>query len=431
MKDYLRRVADDDLDFRLETFGAVQIDGPKWVGKTTSAEMKAASVLKLQEEIDQSPGFLEFAKARPSSLLQGARPRLIDEWQLVPAVRDAVRSEVDREGMPGLFLLTGSNSVDLDKLKHSGIGRISRMRMYPMSLFESGESSGSVSLKSLFADPSQDLAVPESTLSIEELVFAICRGGWPYSLSLRTDRSKLQIAKDYIAGVCAVEMSTVDGVRRDALSARLLLRSYARHVSEPASFTTILADLENRHALKSDKTLASYLLALEKLFIVEDIAAWCPAIRSKTAMRSGVKRELVDPSLACAALGLGPEALLKDMRTLGFMFECLVARDLRVYASPIDGSLSYYRDRYGLESDFVIHLEDGRFALVECKLGSHQIDEGAANLLRIRDLIRTANASAHQAPLREPDLMIVITGGKYAYRREDGVHVIPIGVLGP
>ena len=431
MQEYLRRVADDELDFRLETFGAVQIEGPKWCGKTTTAEMKAKSVLKIQEMIDDDPDFLEMAKARPAALLPGDNPRLLDEWQLVPALRDAVRSDVDRKRAAGLYILTGSNSVNESEVKHSGIGRVTKLKMYPMSLKESGESSGKISLLSLFDDPLQDIGSLESGLSVEELAFAICRGGWPYSLFLKSDRSRLFIAKDYLAGICNVEISTVDNVRRDAASTRLLLRSYARHISEPATSASILADMEGRPAIRSDKTLGEYISALERLFVIEDVPAWCPAIRSKTAIRSGMKREFVDPSIAVAALGIGPDALLKDMRTFGFLFECLVARDLRVYASPLDGSLSYYRDRYGLEADFTIHLDDGRFALVECKLGSHQIDQGVEHLIKIRDLIRKANEKASQAPLREPDLMIVITGGKYAYRREDGVLVIPIGVLGP
>ncbi len=431
MKEYLKRIADEELEFRLETFGAVQIDGPKWCGKTTTAEMKAKSVLKLQEKIDEEPGFLEMAKVRSRSLLEGDKPRLLDEWQLVPALRDAVRTDADKRSIPGLYILTGSNSVDESKVKHSGIGRITRMKMYPMSLFESGESSGKASLKSLFENPRQEIATSDSELSIENLAFSLCRGGWPYSLSLQSDKSKLFIAKDYLAGLCNVEISTVDGVKRDAASARLLVRSYARHVSEPATFTSIMEDMESRPVIKSDKTLGEYLGAFEKLYVIEDIPAWCPAIRSKTAIRSGVKREFTDPSIATAALGIGPDALLKDMRTFGFMFENLVARDLKVYSSLINGSLSYYRDRYGLEADFTIHLDDGRFALVECKLGSHQIEQGAAHLIEIRDLIRKANERQSQAPLKEPDLMMVITGGKYAYKREDGVFVIPIGVLGP
>lgn len=431
MKRYLKRIADEELEFRLETFGAVQIDGPKWCGKTTTAEMKAKSVLKLQEKIDEEPGFLEMAKARPASLLVGDKPRLLDEWQLVPALRDAVRTDADKRSVPGLYILTGSNAVDESKVKHSGIGRITRMKMYPMSLFESGESSGKASLKSLFENPRQEIATSDSELSTENLAFSLCRGGWPYSLSLQSDKSKLFIAKEYLAGLCNVEISTVDGVKRDAASARLLVRSYARHVSEPATFTSIMEDMESRPVIKSDKTLGEYLGALEKLYVIEDIPAWCPAIRSKTAIRSGVKREFTDPSIATAALGIGPDALLKDMRTFGFMFENLVARDLKVYSSLINGSLSYYRDRYGLEANFTIHLDDGRFALVECKLGSHQIEQGAAHLIEIRDLIRKANERQSQAPLKEPDLMMVITGGKYAYKREDGVFVIPIGVLGP
>lgn len=431
MKTYLKRVADEELEFRLETFSAVQIEGPKWCGKTTTAEMKAGSVLKLQEKVDDDPGFLEMAKSHPVSLLAGENPRLLDEWQLIPSLRDAVRTDADRRRTPGLYILTGSNSVDESKISHSGIGRVTRMKMYPMSLAESEESSGTVSLRSLFENPEKEIDVGESQLSIDQLAFAICRGGWPYSLFLNSDRSKLYIARDYLSGICNTEISTVDGVRRDGTTTRLLLRSYARHISEPATQASILADIESRSVIKSDKTLNKYLVALERLFVIEDVPAWCPAIRSRTAIRSGVKREFTDPSIAAAALGIGPDFLLKDMRTFGFLFECLAARDLRVYSSPLDGTLSYYRDRYGLEVDFTIHLADGRFALVECKLGSHQIDSGAEHLLKVRDLIRKANETKEQAPLREPDLMIVLTGGKYAYKRPDGVFVIPIGVLGP
>ncbi len=431
MKTYLKRVADEELEFRLETFSAVQIEGPKWCGKTTTAEMKAGSVLKLQEKVDDDPGFLEMAKSHPVSLLAGENPRLLDEWQLIPSLRDAVRTDADRRRTPGLYILTGSNSVDESKISHSGIGRVTRMKMYPMSLAESEESSGTVSLRSLFENPEKEIDVGESQLSIDQLAFAICRGGWPYSLFLNSDRSKLYIARDYLSGICNTEISTVDGVRRDGTTTRLLLRSYARHISEPATQASILADIESRSVIKSDKTLNEYLVALERLFVIEDVPAWCPAIRSRTAIRSGVKREFTDPSIAAAALGIGPDFLLKDMRTFGFLFECLAARDLRVYSSPLDGTLSYYRDRYGLEVDFTIHLADGRFALVECKLGSHQIDSGAEHLLKVRDLIRKANETKEQALLREPDLMIVLTGGKYAYKRSDGVFVIPIGVLGP
>ena len=431
MKTYLKRVADEELEFRLETFSAVQIEGPKWCGKTTTAEMKAGSVLKLQEKVDYDPGFLEMAKSHPVSLLAGENPRLLDEWQLIPSLRDAVRTDADRRRTPGLYILTGSSSVDESKISHSGIGRVTRMKMYPMSLAESEESSGTVSLRSLFENPEKEIDVGESQLSIDQLAFAICRGGWPYSLFLNSDRSKLYIARDYLSGICNTEISTVDGVRRYGTTTRLLLRSYARHISEPATQASILADIESRSVIKSDKTLNEYLVALERLFVIEDVPAWCPAIRSRTAIRSGVKREFTDPSIAAAALGIGPDFLLKDMRTFGFLFECLAARDLRVYSSPLDGTLSYYRDRYGLEVDFTIHLADGRFALVECKLGSHQIDSGAEHLLKVRDLIRKANETKEQAPLREPDLMIVLTGGKYAYKRPDGVFVIPIGVLGP
>lgn len=430
MDKYLKRVADEELKFRLETFGAVQIVGPKWCGKTTTAEIQSNSVIKLQEKLEE-PEFYEMVLSSPSSILKGDNTRLLDEWQMIPSLRDLVRAEVDkRSPQTGLYILTGSTSVDESRIKHSGIGRISKMKMYPMSLAESGESSGEISLKSLFDNPQQEIEGFESNLTVDELAFALCRGGWPYSLFLSNDKSKLFIAKDYLSGICNIEVTTVDGIKRDGMTTRLLLRSYARHVSEPATTSSILADMESRPVIKSDKTLTEYLIALEKLFIIDDIPAWCPAIRSKTAIRSGVKREFTDPSIAVAALGLNPNSMMKDMKTFGFLFENLVARDLRVYSSVIGGTLSYYRDRYGLEADFVIHLDDGRFALIECKLGSNQIESGASNLIKIRDLIRQRNQSESQAPLREPDLMIVITGGKYAYRRADGVYVIPIGLLG-
>ena len=428
MFDYLPRVVDDELALRLEAFGATLIIGPKWCGKTTTGEQKAKSVLCMQDP-DHREGYLATAETKPSLLLKGENPRLIDEWQMAPVLWDAVRVAVDQRQEEGLFILTGSTSVDNTGIMHSGTGRISRMKMYPMSLFESGQSNGSVSLKALFNDPKLDIDGAMSDLSIEELIFAACRGGWPASLRRKSDAAKLMIAKDYISNICETDISTVDGVQRNPVWANMILRSYARNVSTLTKKATIYKDVAANADSMTAATMDAYLNALEKLFVIEDIDAWCPAIRSATTIRSGKKRGFTDPSIPVAALGLTPEYFQTDLKTFGFIFECLCIRDLKVYSQAMGGKVSYYHDRYGLEADAVLHLDDGRYALIEFKLGSREIEEGAGHLLQIRDLVRKYNKNETQVPLREPDLLMVITGGDMAYIRSDGVKVVPIGVL--
>lgn len=428
MIEYLPRVVDKELALRLEAFGATLIVGPKWCGKTTTGEQKAQSILRMQDP-DRRDGYLATAGSKPSLLLKGANPRLIDEWQVAPVLWDAVRTAVDQRQEEGLFILTGSTSVDSSKIMHSGTGRISRMKMYPMSLFESEESNGGISMKALFDDPSMDIDGQMSELSIEELIFVACRGGWPASLRRKSDAAKLMIAKDYLNNICESDISTVDGVQRNPVWTNMILRSYARNVSTLAKKTSIFQDVSTNADSMTFGTMDAYLNALEKLFVIEDMDAWCPAIRSATTIRAGKKRGFIDPSIPVAALGLTPEYFQTDLKTFGFMFECLCIRDLKVYSQALGGRLSYYHDRYGLEADAVLHLDDGRFALIEFKLGSREIEEGAKHLLQLTDLIRKYNKKEHQVPLREPDLLMIITGGEMAYTRKDGVKVIPIGTL--
>lgn len=428
--DYFPRIADDQLTLKLKAFGAVQIKGPKWCGKTTTATMQAASVIKMQDP-DMREGYLSTARSKPSLLLKGAVPRLIDEWQTAPVIWDAVRHAVDERGDKGQFILTGSTVIDDEQIMHSGTGRITTLTMYPMSLFESGESNGRISLKALFDNTDTDIDGLTSTLSVEQLIFAACRGGWPAALNVTDNEAQLMIAQDYVDIICTDDISRVDKVRRNPALARLVLRSYARNVCTLAKKSVMLKDLTGEMETMSMTTLDDYITALERLFVISDVPAWCPSIRSATVIRSGKKRCLADPSIVAAALGLSPRNLELDLRTFGFIFECLCLRDLRIYSQGLGGSLSYYHDRYGLEADAVLHLRDGRYALIECKLGSCDIDEGASHLLQLKRLIREHNAKEKQTTIREPDLLIVLTGGEMAYRRPDGVLVIPIATLRP
>ena len=426
---YLSRIADRMLQERLEAFGAVLIEGPKWIGKTTTAEHHAKSVIKLQDP-NKAAEYLNTANVMPSLLLKGEKPRLIDEWQDAPVIWDAVRTSVDETGgLPGQYILTGSNTVDKAKIRHTGTGRISRMKMLPMSLWESLDSSGEVSLRELFDNPGYDIDGASSKLDIPALIRVACRGGWPVALQLK-EKAAMLVAKDYVNSVCDTDISAVDGKQRNPKVARLIMRSYARNISTIAKKTSIVADVTSSEDVTlSIDTFDDYIAALEKLFVIQDIDAWCPAIRSKTAIRSAPKRCFCDPSIAIAAMGLNAEALETQLKTFGFIFEQMCIRDLKAYTNNLDSHISYYRDRYGLESDIVLHLGDGRYALIECKLGSSEIDDGASHLLEMKRLIQEANATEKQVPLRIPDLLIVITGGSLAYTRPDGVKVIPLACL--
>lgn len=429
--DYLKRTADSHLTDLLDAFGAVLIEGPKWCGKTSTAEQQAKSVIKLQDPDMQEEYFIT-ANSKPSLLLQGKTPRLIDEWQDAPVLWDAVRTEVDKRQEPGQFILTGSNNVSKEKTKHSGTGRIAKMRMLPMSLWESKESSGEISLHELFNNPNYDIDGKASKMGIEDLIFSACRGGWPISLKSKTEKAKLLVAQNYITSICSEDISRIDNVLRDEKLARLILQSYARNISTLAKKTSMLSDITSSQNINcSIDTFDEYVNALERLFVIQDIDAWSPAIRSKTAIRSAPKRGFCDPSIAVAALGLTPESLKTQLKTFGFIFEQMCIRDLKAYTIDSNSHVSYYHDRYGLEADVVLHLPDGRYAIIECKLGSMEIDKGAEHLLKIRELIREKNLTETQMPIREPDLMIILTGGKMAYMRNDGVKVIPLGSLKP
>ena len=428
---YLNRISDAVLLERLEAFGAILIEGPKWCGKTTTAEKAAKSIIKLQD-VDMRDEYLSTASTKPSLLLYGDTPRLIDEWQDAPIIWDAVRSMVDKRNMPGQFILTGSNTVDKSKILHSGTGRISRMKMLPMSLWESEESNGKISIQELFDNPHLNIDGIKSDMTIENLIFAACRGGWPAAINIKSDKSKLLVARNYVDSICREDISRIDGVHRDEKTARLILRSYARNISTLAKRTLMLADITASEEVSiTMPTFEDYVSALNKLFVICDIDAWCPAIRSKTVIRSGLKRAFSDPSIAVAALGLTPEALYTQMKTFGFIFEQMCARDLKAYTPDFNCQLSYYHDRYGLEADFVLHLSDGRYALIECKLGNAEIEEGAKHLLELKRLILKHNETEKQVPLREPDLLIILTGGQMAYTRHDGVKIIPLATLKP
>lgn len=423
--EYKKRIIDGLLELKLESFGATLIKGPKGCGKTTSAKQKAKSFIEFQDE-EVRDNLLAVAETAPKKLLIGERPRLFDEWQDAPKLWGTIRKNIDDSGLNGQYILTGSSSRDV-KTAHTGTLRISQLQMYPMSLYESEESNGSVSLKELFDSP-EKFDGCESNLTIDGLIFAICRGGWPRALLNKTPRSKLEIAKDLFRQTCSVDISNIDNTKRNPRWAQAILQSYSRNICTLAGAGTIIGDVKANYDI-SDPTVYDYIHALEKLFIIEDVEAWCPAIRSKSSIRSSNKRNLIDPSIAVAALGLSPEYFDTDFKTLGFLFESLCIRDLKIYSAAMDGAMSYYHDRYDLEADGVLHLNDGRYALLEFKLGTKEIEEGAKHLIEIEELIRQYNEKEKQCPLRLPDLKIVITGSQYGYKREDGVCVIPIGCL--
>jgi len=426
---YLPRIADNQLEERLEAFGAVLIEGPKWCGKTTTAEQISKSIIRMQDP-DMREEYAATAASKPSLLLLGDTPRLIDEWQDAPVLWDAIRTMVDRRQSPGQFILTGSNAVDKTKILHSGTGRISRMKMQPMSLWESNESNGGISLMELFNNKDLDIDGIKSNMKIEDLINAACRGGWPAFVNMKSDRAKLLIVRDYVDTVCRDDISRVDGIKRDERITRAILRSYARNISTLAKNTSLLSDVTASGEVSLVmSTFEDYVTSLKRLFVIENIEAWCPSIRSKTALRSGLKRGFIDPSIAVAALNLTPQALMTQLKTFGFIFEQMCARDLRAYTPGFGSHLSYYRDRYGLEADLVLHLDDGRYALIECKLGSNEIEEGSKHLLELKRLIQEHNKGEKQVPLREPDLLIILTGGSMAYTRPDGVKIIPLACL--
>ncbi len=415
---YLQRVCDKLLASELKASGAVLIEGAKWCGKTSTAQQAARSSLYMQDP-DKTSSYLAAADTKPSLLLNGETPKLIDEWQMAPVLWDAVRFEVDKRNKPGQFILTGSAVPSDNLIAHTGTGRISRLLMRPMSLWESGDSNGSISLKELF-DKNTDISAT-SDLSIEKIAFLICRGGWPASVS-QENESALKMATNYVESVINMDVQRVDGVEKNPERVRMLLRSLARNISTMASGQTIMADMESNDIGISEKTLSSYLNALRRIFVIEDTPAWMPSLRSKTAIRTSPKRNFVDPSIATAVMRTNPSGLLNDFETFGFMFESLCTRDMRIYAQANDGAVFHYKDKNDLESDMIISLRDGRWAPIEVKLGNKQIDEAAKNLLSLQSKINTEK-------MGKPSFLMVVTGGEFAYTRDDGVLVVPIGCL--
>lgn len=427
MKSYKKRIADRLLKEKLGYMGAVLIKGAKWCGKTTTAEQVAGSVLYVDEPSRKGQN-QSLAKLNPNLLLEGKTPRLLDEWQVAPELWDAVRFEVDhRDNGVGQFILTGSaaplNSNDKEKISHSGTGRIAWLIMRPMTLYESGESNGTVSIKDdLFTNNSSFAAI--NSLELEDIARLMCRGGWPGACIINSDKA-LKIADEYITAVTNIDISRVDNVKRSPEFTKRLMRSYARHQSTQASIATIYADIVSHdNESLSEETITSYINALKQLYVIEDVQAWNPNLRSKTAIRTSDTRYYTDPSLATASLGVGSKDLINDLKTMGLIFETLVIRDLRVYAEANDGQLYHYRDKSGLECDAVIYLKNGTYGLIEIKLGGEEsIKEGSETLKRLSEKIDTDRMNA-------PSFLAVVTGvGNYAYRREDGIFVVPIGCL--
>ena len=422
MQEYKKRIVDATLEDKLEAKGAVVIEGPKWCGKTTTAMQIAGSILRMDEPSKRENN-IRMSEIDPQRLLKGEVPRLIDEWQIAPKVWDAVRYEVDNRGEEGQFILTGSAvPVETKEITHSGTGRFSWLMMRPMSLFESGESSGSVSLADLFQNPSK--IEGDNELNIDKLSYLICRGGWPHAVGMKRKTALLQ-ATDYYDAVVRSDINRADGINKNPERVKRLMRSYARHQGMQVANTTLREDIvHNDSETINEDTVLSYVNALKKIYVVEDMPAWNPNLRSKTSIRTSDTRYYIDPSIAVAALGIGPEDLVNDLNTLGLFFETLCVRDLRVYAESLGGEVLHYRDKSGLECDTVIHLRNGSYGLVEIKLGGDKlIEEGVSNLKTLRDKIDTSKMKA-------PSFMMILIGvGDYAYKREDGVFIVPIGCL--
>ena len=421
-KQYKKRILDSLLERKLMGMGAVLIEGPKWCGKTTTAEEKAGSVLYMNDP-KKSGTYLQLAKMSPHVLLTGETPRLIDEWQLAPCLWDTIRFEVDHRDEEGQFILTGSAvPPETGEIWHSGTGRFARIKMRPMSLWESGDSDGKVSLEALFKNNVEAVAFEGKNL--EDIAYLVCRGGWPKA-TLQSPNIALDRAYDYYDAVVNIDISRVDGVERDTERTKRLMRSYARFQGAQTAIGKIKEDVRINDSMNiDDDTIGSYIKALKKIFVIEDMPAWNPNLRSKTAIRSSDTRYFVDPSIAVAALGVGPKDLIDDLETFGLLFETMCVRDLRVYADALGGSVYHYRDKNGLECDAVVHLRNGSYGLIEIKLGGDNlIEEGASSLKSLAEKIDTTR-------MKNPSFLMVLTAvGDFAYQREDGVYVVPIGSL--
>jgi hypothetical protein len=420
MKKYYPRIADKMLDEALESAGAVLIEGPKWCGKTWTGANKSKSILYMQDPDTRESNILA-ASVKPSLLLKGKTPRLIDEWQVAPVLWDSVRHEVDLRGEDGQFILTGSATPIIDEeISHTGTGRISRIKMRPMSLFESNESIGEVSLKKLFEQNHNVGSI--SNLEIEGIAKSIVRGGWPASVTSKPETASKR-ARDYVDSIVQFDVSRVDGIEKNPNKMFALLRSLSRNISTEANYSVLIKDMEGgEHESISRPTIQSYLNVLQRLFVIEDLKAWNPSIRSATPLRVSSKRQFVDPSIATAALGITHERLLLDFNTFGFLFESLCIRDLRIYVEALGGKVFHYRDKSGLECDAVIVLRDGRWGAVEIKLGSNEFEKAAKNLIKLSEII-------DHTKMNKPSFLMILTGTKLGYKREDGVLIVPVGCL--
>ena len=420
MKKYYPRIADKILEEALESAGAVLIEGPKWSGKTWTAAKKSKSILYMQDP-DTRESNIQAASVKPSLLLKGEKPRLIDEWQVAPVLWDSVRHEVDMRGEEGQFILTGSATPIIDKqISHTGTGRFSRIKMRPMSLFESNESTGEISLKELF-EKYNNIGLT-SNIEIEGIAKAIVRGGWPASVTSKPESASKR-AQDYVNSIVQFDVSRVDGIEKNPNKMFALLRSLSRNISTEANYSVLIKDMEGgENESITRPTIQSYLNVLQRLFVVEDLEAWNPSIRSATPLRVSPKRQFVDPSIATATLGITHEHLLLDFNTFGYLFESLCIRDLRIYAEALGGKVSHYRDKSGLECDVVVVLRDGRWGAVEIKLGSNEFDKAAKNLRKLSEVI-------DHKKMNKPSFLMILTGTKFGYKRDDGVLIVPIGCL--
>lgn len=422
---YLERIGDDLLKRKLRSSAAVLIEGPKWCGKTSTGAQLAKSIVYIQDP-DKRAMYRKMADTQPSLLLEGEAPHMLDEWQTIPVLWDAVRFAADQRQLMGQFILTGSSTPIDDEenseMEHSGTGRIARLPMRPMSLWESKESRGQVSLRSLF-EGTQEMGLFENSLTLKDLAYVMCRGGWPGALGLAAEDA-LEVVINLVDEIVHSDVNRVDGTEKDPDRVRAVLRSYARNIATMTTSSTIMADVKANDVSITDKTLTNYLKALRRLFIIEDAKAWQPSLRSKTGIRTSNKRHFVDVSIATAVLELNPKSILEDFNLFGFLFEDFCMRDLRVYTEPLRGTVYHYHDNSNLESDMIIRLYDGRWAAVEVKTGSKEIEDAASNLITLSKEVDTSKIGA-------PSFLMVLTAGQYAYRREDGVYVVPIGCLKP
>ncbi len=422
---YKPRIADLILQKKLRSSGAVLVEGPKWCGKTTTSEQHANSINYISDPMNLNRNLI-LAEMNINSLLEGKKPKLLDEWQIIPQLWDAVRFAVDHSKGIGQFIMTGSAVPPDDnqqKIHHTGTGRITRLRMRPMSLWESGDSNGEVSLQYIFDNP-DGMIFSEPQKTLDDIAFLICRGGWPIATTLENDYA-LETAFDYYKAVTDIDVSRVDGIKRSSTRTKRLMRSLARHQGSQVSIAGIKADMAANDTESLDvDTVSSYIEVLKKIFVIEDMEAWNPNLRSKAAIRTSDTRYFVDPSIATAALGVGPSDLINDLNTMGLLFETMAVRDLRIYADALDGEVFHYRDSNGLECDAVIHLRNGKYGLVEIKLGGETlIKEGAATLNKFASFIDTDKMKA-------PSFKMILTAvGSLAYKREDGIYVVPISSL--